>query len=412
VAGRIAGGGRKSSSLDDWLVSRYRPFMPAYIHAIETLVPPHCYSQSFAAEQMTEWLGNLRAARMVRQIYRRSGIAQRYSVLPDFQPGQAARLFGETLQPGTRERNRCYIESAGPMFVEVARRALAAAGVAPADVTHVVTVSCTGFYNPGPDCQIVTALGLADSTERYHLGFMGCYGAFPALRMADQFCRARPEAVVLVVCLELCSLHLQIRDDPNALLANALFADGAAAAVVSARPPAPGRAVFEVVGFHSALAPAGAKEMTWEIGNQGFDITLSSYVPGIIGLNVAALVDDLLVRGNLDRTEIARWAIHPGGKAILDKVTLALGLEPAQVAAAREVLRDYGNMSSATILFVLRRLLETESEPGRVCAMAFGPGLVLETALLALVPASTPQAREEFLVDAVEFPVGKNGDDV
>jgi predicted naringenin-chalcone synthase len=365
--------------------------MKAYIHHIETLVPETAYTQDYACERMERWVGDPTLARVVRMIYRRSGIAKRHSVLRDFIPGETAGLFRESAEgrlnePSTEERNRIYIRAANELCATLARNAVARAGIRAADITHVVTVSCTGFYNPGPDHTIVRSLGLSETTERYHIGFMGCYGAFPGLRMARQFCLANPHAVVLVVCLELCSLHMQIKLDPDTLLANALFADGAAAAIVSARPPAPGRSAFAIDQFMSALAPEGGKDMAWEIGNNGFNIVLSSYVPDVIAANVEQIVDDLLARTASARDEIDVWAIHPGGKAILDKVEKALALRPPQLDAARAVLREYGNMSSATILFVLQRLLDDPLQhENRICTMAFGPGLVIETALLQRV---------------------------
>jgi predicted naringenin-chalcone synthase len=238
------------------------------------------------------------------------------------------------------------------------------------------------------DYRLVTELGLSHATERYHVGFMGCYAAFPALRMAHQFCLAQPDAVVLVVCLELCSLHLQIRPNPDTILANALFSDGAAAAIVSARPPSGRRPSFALQQFFSALAPEGSNDMAWEIGNSGFNIVLSSYVPDIIEANVGKIVDDLLARGDRSLNDIDLWALHPGGKSILDKIERTLALRPDQLVASRETLRDYGNMSSATVLFVLKRLLGDASPTTRqICAMAFGPGLVIETGLMERVPA-------------------------
>lgn len=368
--------------------------MKSFIHHIQTLVPEHSYTQEFASERMQAWVRDPQLGRLVRQIYRRSGIDRRYSVIEDFVPGREAKLFrtaadGRLIEPTTEERNREFIRASNRLSVELARRAIDRAdGFEASEITHLITVSCTGFYNPGPDYHILTKLGLSDSIERYHIGFMGCYGAFPALRMAQQFCSARPDAVVLVVCLELCSLHLQIRPDPDSLLANALFADGAAAAVVSARPPAGNQPVLALDRFLSAMAPEGKKDMAWEIGNTGFNIVLSSYVPDVIGMNIEQIVDHLLCRTPYTKDDIDLWAIHPGGKAILDRVEKALGLESEQLRASREILRDFGNMSSATVLFVLDRLLLTRGhDRNRICAMAFGPGLTIETGLMELIPA-------------------------
>lgn len=377
--------------------------MKTYIHHIETLVPPFTYRQDYARDRMMEWLPGKKARRLIRGIYDRSGIETRFSVLPDFAPEADPVMFhrdasGCMAEPSTEARNRHFSEWSGDMSVEVSRKALAHDhGFAPEDVTHVITVSCTGFYNPGPDYEIVRGLGLSDSVERYHLGFMGCYAAFPALRMARQFCRARPEAVVLVVCLELCTLHLQLSEEPDSLLANALFADGAAAALVSARSPAEERPALELCTFCSALAPEGAADMAWAIGDHGFNIRLSTYVPDVIAGNVASITDRMLADTTWAREEIGNWAIHPGGRAILDKVEKEMGLVPAQVSDAREVLRAFGNMSSVTILFVLQRLLARSSPytDRPLCAMAFGPGLTIETALMRQVTSTRPRPEEE-----------------
>jgi predicted naringenin-chalcone synthase len=262
-------------------------------------------------------------------------------------------------------------------------------GFEAADVTHVITISCTGFFAPGPDIHVVRALGLPGSTQRYHVGFMGCYAAFQGLKMAEAFCRADPEAVVLVLSVELCTVHLQFNDDTDDLLAGALFADGAAGALVSARPPGGGtgaRPVLEFGGFHADLAVEGEDDMAWTVGDQGFKMRLSTYVPAIIEANLAPVVQAVLDRAGIPEDQVAWWAIHPGGRAILDRVQASLGLADPQLAASREVLRDYGNMSSATILFVLKALVDgAHARPDdAVFAMAFGPGLTLESGLFRL----------------------------
>ncbi len=367
--------------------------MPVYIRHIETLAPENAYSQELFREKMMSWLSDERERRLVRSICRNSGIETRHSVLGDFQPGAApGGLFdldaaGMPATPGTMERNDRFQKEARRLSVEVARRAIeGCAGVSPADITHVITTTCTGFSNPGPDYYIVRENGLRASTERYALGFMGCYAAIPALRLAWQCCQANPAAVVLVVSIELCSLHLRFGNGMDSLLGNAIFADGTAAAVVSARPPAAG-AVCRIEGFASDLIPRGEKDMAWRIGNEGFVMRLSTYVPDLIAGSVRGMVEPLLAGAGVKSAEIGRWAVHPGGKAILDKVEQELRLKPEQIRASRKVLRDYGNMSSATSLFVLKEILDTPARmPGgeSVCAMAFGPGLTVEMALLRL----------------------------
>ncbi|WP_372806908.1 type III polyketide synthase [Pontiella sp.] len=387
--------------------------MKSHIHHIETLLPKFSYRQDYSSDRMVGWLPGKRNRRIIKGIYGHSGIDTRYSVLPDFGPGAEPVLFredenGRIIEPSTQARNRYYQQCSREMVVEAGRKALAnAEGFAAGDITHVVTVSCTGFYNPGPDFDLVRGLGLPESTERYNLGFMGCYAAFPALRMADQFCQARPDAVVLVVCLELCSLHLQFREEPDSLLANSLFADGAAAVIVSAREPSPDRPSLAIQSFSSALATEGAGDMAWEIGDHGFDIRLSSYVPDIIEANIKAIVAGVLQSSQLGLADIGTWAVHPGGRAILDKIEKGLKLDAGKLNDSREVLRNYGNMSAVTVLFVLNRILNRTpiDEPQPVCAMAFGPGLTIETALLELQAARHPPLKQERTHYAEEFAV-------
>lgn len=368
--------------------------MSIFIHRIETSVPGYSTSQSIAAQVLGSWAEDPATARILRHVFLHSGIQRRHSVVPDFTEPEKALLFrkgadGHHVEPTTQDRNRVFSKCAAPLAVELARRLVdGRSGFRPEDVTHVITVSCTGFVNPGPDWSIVTELGLAPTVERYNLGFMGCYAALPALRMARQFCVAQPDAVVLVVSVELCSLHMQMQTSADSILANALFSDGAAGALVSARAPQAGQAALRMNDFMSALAPEGQGDMAWEIGNHGFNLVLSSYVPDVITANLDRIVSDLLVPRGINMTDVDLWAIHPGGKSILDKAEKALDLAPEQIAASRAVLRDFGNMSSATILFVLRKLLTESTTTGTITAMAFGPGLTIECGLLEVVPAA------------------------
>jgi predicted naringenin-chalcone synthase len=367
--------------------------LPVYLHHIETLVPENSYSQEFAAERIRSYTDGEKQQRMVTRVYKYSGVDTRHSVLNDFKPCPTDPLFrmdpnGKPIEPTTKERNDRFTVEARRLSVEAARRAVERCpGISPADVTHVITTTCTGFFAPGPDYYITRELGLRDSTQRYALGFMGCYAALPALRMAWQFCQADPSAVVLVVAIELCSLHLHFNDGLDALVANAIFSDGVGAAIVSSRRPPDGGGHCILESFGSALIPSGEGDMAWRIGDQGFDIVLSAYVPDIIGANIRALIEPAFASAGVSVSDIARWAVHPGGKAIVDKVQKELGLAPEMVNASREVLRRYGNMSSATILFVLRELLQVERVPGPICAIAFGPGLTVETAMLRLAEA-------------------------
>ena len=366
--------------------------MPVFIHNIATLVPEHAHNQDYACEKMQSWFEDAKTRRVIRRIYKHSGIDRRYSVIDDFTSTKHSAFFkydaqNKRIEPSTQERNDCFITNAKCLSTAVAAKVIKETdGFTAQDITHLITVSCTGFYSPGPDFNIVTALGLSGNTERYHLGFMGCYAAFPALRMAQQFCTANSQAVVLVVCLELCTLHLQVKPDIDTMLANALFADGAGAALGSARTLPSIRPVLKLETLVSNLAPEGKNDMAWDIGNTGFNLVLSSYVPKIIATHISALVDKALKHVQRQHKDINLWAIHPGGRSILDKVQANLALKAEQLKASRTILREYGNMSSATILFVLKEILNQTSHQARqtICAMAFGPGLTIELGALEL----------------------------
>ena len=239
--------------------------------------------------------------RRLQAAFDASAIETRHTVVTEFLDAPASgapvhhdALARRVLAPTTGARNAAYVREAPPLFLGAAKDALGAADLGPDDVTHVVTVSCTGFFAPGPDYLLVRQLGLRTTTQRFHLGFMGCYGAFPALRLADAVCRADPDAVVLVVCAELCSLHLHLGDDLDTSLAASLFGDGAAAAVVSGRAPAAGAERLTLDALGSALTDDGEADMAWTIGDQGFDMVLSRYVPRILGAALGPALPALL----------------------------------------------------------------------------------------------------------------------
>lgn len=371
--------------------------MPVYIHQLETSVPETHYEQPFACELMQRNVSERDAVkRVLRSIYHHSGIRKRHSVITDFSGSADPPLFfnGDgtgTTPPDTRRRNDVYTREARRHFTDLGDKLLRnTPGISKEDVTHLVTVSCTGFFAPGPDYFVVRDLGLRSTTQRYHIGFMGCYAAFQGLKMAHAFCRNDPDAVVLVLCVELCTLHLQFSDDTDAMISASVFADGGSGALVSARTPSTrGPAPLEMRSFHSDLTSEGEGDMAWTIGNQGFEMRLSTYVPEIIRANIGPALDTILSGTGLTRGDISRWAVHPGGRAILDKVQEALELDDAQIAASRTVLREYGNMSSATILFVLKELVDAyrAPEPQSVFGMAFGPGLTIESGLFRIAPA-------------------------
>lgn len=370
--------------------------MTVSVRAIGVAVPQTILHQDEIRDVFRDQPGRTRLAqRLIGAAFDASAIDTRHTVIDAFdhevETTTAAFYDAEqrqVLSPPTGVRNDAYIEHAPPLLLEAARRALdAAPGLSAADVTHVVTASCTGFFAPGPEYLLVRDLGLDPGTERYHLGFQGCFAAFPALRAAEAFCTADPDAVVLVVCIELCSIHLRSSDDPDVILGSSVFADGAAAAVVTGRDTGSSAPVLEFDGWSTALVPDGETEMAWTIGDHGFEMVLSGAVPKLIGEHLEIALRPLLAAADdAPVSSIDRWAIHPGGRSILDRVQRGFGLDDELLAPSRTVLREYGNMSSATVLFILQRLLDGAPADAdeRVCALAFGPGLTIESALLRL----------------------------
>jgi len=371
--------------------------MTVSVRSIGVAVPPTILRQDEIRDVFRDQPGRSRLAqRLIGAAFDASAIDTRHTVIAEFDgpvAGAAPVFYDAGLRrvevPPTGARNDVYIEHAPPLLLEAARRAIdSAPGITASDVTHVVTASCTGFFAPGPEYVLVRDLGLAATTERYHLGFQGCFAAFPALRAAQAFCEARPDAVVLVVCVELCSIHLHASDDPDVILASSVFADGAAAAIVSARPDDAIAPVIEFDSWSTALVPDGETDMAWTIGDHGFEMILSAAVPKLIGEHLDTALQPLLAAtgGGVTVESIDHWAIHPGGRSILDRVQQRLSLDDALLAPSRGVLREYGNMSSATVLFILQRLLEGAAPDAdeRICALAFGPGLTIESGLMRL----------------------------
>jgi predicted naringenin-chalcone synthase len=279
--------------------------------------------------------------------------------------------------PTTAQRMEHYTRLAPPLALEAARGALVRSGLAGKDLTHLVTVSCTGFAAPGVDVALIHGLELSPTVQRTHVGYMGCHGALNGLRVARAFTGAEPDARVLLCAVELCSLHYHYGWNPSKMIANALFGDGAAAVVgVGAAPDA-----WTVTATGSCLVPDSADAMTWTVGDHGFEMTLAKRVPGLIAKHLRPWLQSWLDRQGLALHEVASWAVHPGGPRILSAVEEGLCLPREALAASRTVFAEYGNMSSPTLLFILERL-RTEGA-GRPCVMlGFGPGLMAEAALV------------------------------
>jgi predicted naringenin-chalcone synthase len=282
--------------------------------------------------------------------------------------------------PTTAQRMQHYAELAPPLAVEAAAAALRSSGLRGADLTHLVTVSCTGFIAPGIDAALIRALGLSATVQRTHVGYMGCHGAFNGLRVARAFGAEKPDARVLLCAVELCTLHYHYGWDAQKVIANALFADGAAAVVGVSGAAAPPE-TWRVAATGSCLIPDSETAMTWTIGNHGFEMSLSRAVPRLIAQNLRPWLEDWLHRQGVALNEVGSWAVHPGGPRILDAVEEGLGLPREATNVSRAVLAEHGNMSSPTILFILDRLRAADA-PRPCVALGFGPGLMAEALLL------------------------------
>lgn len=351
-----------------------------YIQSIGTAVPNYQYKQEELAGFMSSYLeADQRLHRLIRVLYSRSGIETRYSVIPDFSKQyQAHHLFNGT-QASVSQRMQVFSKEAVQLGVKAVRACTP--DIELEEVTHLIPISCTGMSAPGLDIQLQKELGLRDNCVRLSVNFMGCYAAFHGLKMADFICRADPGARVLVVAVEMCSLHFLKDVNEDNLRANALFSDGAAAVLLSGTADAERQ--WKVDNFHSRLLSKGESDMAWEIGEEAFKMRLSSYIPELVKEGIQPLIDGCLKGFNCSPDEISEWAIHPGGIRILEAVEQELNLDSETLAPSRKILRQYGNMSSPTILFVLKEMWEqNKASEGKIFSAGFGPGLTLESCLI------------------------------
>jgi alpha-pyrone synthase len=348
----------------------------AYINRIATAVPPHDVHGAFIRFART-LLDGQRSRAVFDRMAGKAQISHRFSILapadePEGISVDESRVYSRGRFPSTAERMQLF-EKHAP---ELAERAVAGLDLEsePRRITHLIITSCTGMYAPGLDFDLVERCGLSPSVERTMVGFMGCYAAINALKLARHIVRSTPEARVLVVNLELCSLHLQQTSSIEQMLSLLVFGDGCAASVVSAEPTG-----LALDRFHAELVPETRQLITWKIRDLGFDMFLSGRVPGAIAEGLKAGAGAILDGASVKAIDL--WAVHPGGRSVLDAVERGLGLGPEALAASRSVLDRFGNMSSATIMFVLQSVLGAARPGERGCAMSFGPGLTAETLL-------------------------------
>ena len=358
----------------------------SYVRAIGVANPPHRFEQEEIADFMIRAMQLTdQDSRKLKAIFHASGIDYRYSVIEDYGRRDNYNFYPNTPDfepfPSTSERLQLFRQHALGLSVAAVQNMLTK--IPDFDlksITHLINVSCTGLYAPGLDIEMVRHLDLLPSVQRTGINFMGCYAAFNALKVADAFCAQDREAKVLIVCTELCSLHFQKTATNDNLIANALFADGSAAVLVQGNAPSGISLVPKA--FRSALIADAEEDMAWAIGNLGFEMKLSSYVPALIKSGISSLASAALENTGKNIRDIRFFAIHPGGRKILESVEQELNILPEMNEPAYHVLRNFGNMSSPTVLFVLDRILKKLSAADKddlILSFAFGPGLTLES---------------------------------
>jgi len=346
----------------------------AYLNQIATAVPEYDVHTKFV-ESAPLLLSDERYRLLFMRMAAKSQIEHRYSFLkphPDATGFDADNFYRRGAFPDTETRMRFYERHA----FSLAKSALDQLDFASHkdSITHLILTTCTGFYAPGIDLQVVEHYGLNPAVERTIIGFMGCYAGLNALKLARHIVRSEPSSKVAILNLELCTIHLQETDNLEQVLSFLIFADGCAASLVSAQPFG-----LELQSFSSAIMPDSADQITWHIGGLGFDMVLLGRVPQTIARGLPSRLNSIL--GGQRPENIEHWAIHPGGRTILDGVQASIGLPDDRLRQSRDVLRRFGNMSSATVMFVLKEMLQSGTAAGRGCAMAFGPGLTVESML-------------------------------
>jgi predicted naringenin-chalcone synthase len=351
------------------------------IISIGTATPAHKHNQKDILQFMQQvYALDATENRKLKFMYNLSGIDKRYSVVPDYSHAMPEWKFyphSENLEPfpNLETRMQWYDKYAGLLSVDAIRNCVEDK-IHTNEITHLITVSCTGMSAPGLDLQVMELLDLPKHIYRTSINFMGCYAAIHGLKMADAICKTETNAKVMIVCTELCTLHFQKVPTPDNIASTLLFADGSAAALVT-------HDSFEQKGlklqsFYSEVVPKGKRDMAWELSSTGFLMTLSGYIPDLIEEDFEPLVNRALQHAGVQKEEIDQWCIHPGGKRIVDAIQKSLQLPASLFQKSYDVLKQFGNMSSPTILFVLKELMNEENK-GQTFGAAFGPGLTMET---------------------------------
>jgi predicted naringenin-chalcone synthase len=328
--------------------------MVSKIISIGTATPAFMHSQDDILEFMQRIYSlNTEGRRKLRFLYHQSSIKTRYSVVSDYTRPAAEWEFyppSENLEPfpSLERRMQWYDRYAGPLSVQAIRSCLDGKAE-PKEITHLITVSCTGMSAPGLDLQIVELMDLPPTIFRTSVNFMGCYAAIHALKLADAICRSEPGAKVLVVCTELCTLHFQREPTEENITSSLLFGDGSAAALVTGHPGDHAEKGLRLESFYSEILAKGKKDMAWALSSTGFRMTLSNYIPDLIEEDLAPLVDRALQKNGMRQEDITHWCAHPGGKRVLEAIYKSLHFTNGHLDDSYGVKKEYGNMSSPTL---------------------------------------------------------------
>jgi len=357
---------------------------------IETASPPFKVAQSFAANELKKRMGVTSAiSRMIDMAANQSGIDHRYFVIKDGEENASDKFFtkdGKHFSPDTKTRMSEYEKWSTYLTKQAVKKLAEKNNIDFSSIDRIITISCTGFFAPGLDYELINEFKISPRVKRTNIGFMGCAASLVGINSVWEAMKQEENQNVLMVSVELCSLHLQTEPTRDNILANMIFADGAAAAYFSNKNTSD-KKKLEIQFAESFLFENSAKFMGWKIGNNGFEMMLSSELPKIILNSAAPTAKEILNKKGIDISHIKHWALHPGGRAILDSLQNGLGLSDEQLKPSREILRNYGNLSSVSILFVLKNILASAqlAKDDYVCAIAFGPGLTMELVLFKVV---------------------------
>jgi alpha-pyrone synthase len=350
---------------------------------ISTSSPPFKVPQKKVANELKLRMGGTQAvARMIEAVNNNSGIENRYFVIPDGETDAAAKFFTDKdgyLKPDTKARMKVYENWSKILTSDAVEKILNKSRIDPGSIERLITISCTGFFAPGFDYYLIDKFNIPASVKRTHIGFMGCAAALIGFNNSLEALSILGENKnILMVSTEICSIHFQTEASKDNILANLLFGDGAAAVIFSNERNRSGLKLFDTTSY---VFKGSSEYMGWKIGNFGFEMILSQELPKIVLEQAMPQLKLLLQQKGIKKEEIKYWALHPGGRAILDSMQKGLELSEEKMFPSRKILRNYGNMSSVSILFVLKEIIDKVEKDEYCCAIAFGPGLTMEVAL-------------------------------